>query len=325
MSKKSLIIAVIVLFVMLVSVIIILACSKDGKDGKDGADGITPTIEISDDGYWVINGEKTNVPASGNSGDGGAYVDDNPQGLDFYKQDDGTYIVSAGHAKYLSTIVIPATYKGGAVVGIDNEAFLNCSSLTSVVIPDSVTSIGDYAFRNCSSLESVVIPDRVTSIGVVAFQYCSSLESIVIPDSVKSIGDYAFLGCSSLESVYITDIEAWCNISFNDYNSNPMCNGANLYLNGELVTDININDTVSSIKDYAFYDCTSLESVVIPDSVTSIGGSVFSGCSSLTSIKYRGSEEQWESISKGDRWDEYYENGSYYKLNYTITYNYDGE
>ena len=79
--------------------------------------------------------------------------------------------------------------------------FACCSSLESVVIPDSVTSIGDQAFYDCSSLESIVIPDSVTSIGSTAFDGCSNLESVVIPDSVTSIGDEAFDNSSSLTDV----------------------------------------------------------------------------------------------------------------------------
>ena len=74
---------------------------------------------------------------------------------------------------------------------------------TDVVIPDTyeglpVTSIGNGAFTQCTSLTNVVIPDSVTNIDRWAFSYCTNLESIVIPDSVTSIGDYAFFNCTSL-------------------------------------------------------------------------------------------------------------------------------
>ena len=89
------------------------------------------------------------------------------------------------------------------VTSIGYQAFYNCASLTSVVIPDSVTSIGVSAFDGCSSLVSVEIPDSVTSIGDDAFYDCGSLGSVTIPDSVESIGDHAFYECSGLTSVKI--------------------------------------------------------------------------------------------------------------------------
>ncbi|MFR6424692.1 MAG: leucine-rich repeat domain-containing protein [Oscillospiraceae bacterium] len=87
---------------------------------------------------------------------------------------------------------IPHTIKGVTVTSIGGSAFDNCTSLTSVTIPDSVTSIGWYAFDGCTSLTSVTIPDSVTSIGRYAFDGCTSLTSVTIPDSVTSIGDGAF-------------------------------------------------------------------------------------------------------------------------------------
>lgn len=82
---------------------------------------------------------------------------------------------------------------------IVDDAFWSCSSLTSVVIPNSVTTIEDLAFCGCSSLTSVTIPDSVTSIGGMAFGGCTGLTSVTIGNSMTSIEEFAFCGCSSLD------------------------------------------------------------------------------------------------------------------------------
>ena len=137
-----------------------------------------------------------------------------------------------------------------------------------------------------NTMKTVVINSGVTSIGSYSFYRCTGLTSITIPDSVTSICNSAFSGCTSLNKVNISDIAAWCNISFNyyDLNSNPLYYAHNLYLNGELVTDLVIPDGVTSIGNYAFDGCTGLTSITIPDSVTSLGTGVFSYCTGLTSV-----------------------------------------
>ena len=190
--------------------------------------------------------------------------------------------------EYTGTVVIPesVTYSGTtySVTSIGNEAFYNCSSLTSITIPNSVTTIGDYAFKGCDGLTSITIPNSVTTIGDYAFYNCDGLTSITIPNSVTSIGYSAFSRCSGLEEVHISDLSAWCNIDFDNYDSNPLYYAHNLYLNGELVTELVIPNGVTEIKNYAFYNCSGLTSITIHNSVTSIGAIAFSECSGLTSI-----------------------------------------
>ena len=158
------------------------------------------------------------------------------------------------------------------------------SEITYNDVVCSVTSIGDDAFYYCTGLTNVVIGNSVTSIGESAFEYCSRLTSVEIPNSVTSIGGRAFFFCTGLEEVCISDLTAWYNIDFADTSANPLCFAKNLYLNGELVTELVIPDGVKEIKNYTFYCCTCLTSIIIPNSVTSIGYEAFGGCKALTSI-----------------------------------------
>ena len=169
-----------------------------------------------------------------------------------------------------------------SVTFIGDRAFYKCSSLTSIIIPDSVTSIGDHAFYNCSSLTNITIPDSVTSIGDHAFHNCSGLTSITIPDSVTSIGDHAFYNC--LTSITVSENNKYFS-SLNGVLFNKDKTELITYPIGNERTEYTIPDSVTSIGNFIFYNCSSLTSITIPDSVASIGNSAFYNCSSLTNIK----------------------------------------
>ena len=169
-------------------------------------------------------------------------------GLAYSLSSNGSYATCTGLGDAVETdIEIASLYEGLPVTSIGQQAFQSCSSLTSVVIPDSVTTIGEFAFYDCDRLTSIVIPDSVTSIGNSAFYSCYRLASVIIGDGVTSIGNSAFYYCSNLASVII-------------------------------------GDGVTSIGNSAFYYCDRLTSIVIPDSVTRIGRYAFSGCSELKRV-----------------------------------------
>lgn len=202
----------------------------------------------------------------------------------------------------------------------------------------SVTSIREYAFNHCenlafneygncrylgtdgnpyfalmqttnTTLSSYTIHEQTKIISCSAFSSCSNMTSIAIPASVITIGKYAFSSAYNLNDVYITDIEAWCNISFENADANPFCHASNLYLNQELVTELVIPGTVKEVKRDAFYSCDSLRSVIFLDGVTTVEESAFGSCDNLTNVTLCESITSIHAYSFGEynnifNWDE---------------------
>ena len=144
---------------------------------------------------------------------------------------------------------------------IPNDSFSECSNLTSISIPQGITVIGASAFYNCTGLEIVSLPDGLEKLDTAAFSYCTSLKEITLPSSVSSIGGNAFLMCKSLESIVIPE-------------------------------------KVTVLQLMTFVSCDSLAEITIPVSVTHIESSVFSSYKTSSVIKYGGTMEQWNKITK---------------------------
>lgn len=128
---------------------------------------------------------------------------------------------------------------------------------------------------------ATIIPEGTSIIGENAFYQCEGLTSINIPSTLKEIRG-AFGGCTNLKAVHIKDLSYWCNkINFWD---NPLSIAGNLYLNGELITDLVIPSDVTNISSSAFQGATCLRSLEIPDHVRSIGYGAFQGCTGLVHL-----------------------------------------
>ena len=134
------------------------------------------------------------------------------------------------------------------LTSIGVEAFVNCTELTSITIPNSVTTIGIEAFFGCSSLTSIVLPDSLVSIGASAFVWCTSLESIEIPNTVTSIGDYAFSVSGITSMVIPTSVTTI---------------GEELFAACESLTFVILPNTVTFIDDHAFVWCGSLNELIV--------------------------------------------------------------
>jgi hypothetical protein len=158
------------------------------------------------------------------------------------------YTLSSNNTKFVSLDLSGSTF-----TGIEDSAFLSCTNLTSVNIPNNISSIGDFAFNGCTSLASVTLPVNAgfTVIGASAFNRCTSLTSVNIPNSVTSIGNAAFQSCAGL-------------------------------------TGITISNSITTIEGSVFNRCTGLTSVTIPNSVTSIGDWAFGNNTNLVSVTFQG-------------------------------------
>lgn len=248
----------------------------------------------------------------------------------------GTYAFSGSSG--LTSVTIP-----NSITSIENCAFKDCSGLTSVVIPSSVTSIGDafyncngitsltfnainctscgssnfgsfgraafpstishlvigegvkkipkYFLYNCSKLKSLTIPNSVTSIGEFAFSGCSGLTLVTIPSSVTSIGGNAFANCVGRIDYTVPagflDSSSFYNYKGDLYivvdNSVTSLSNYAFGMNSAL-KEVYIPNTVTSIGDGAFQVCSNLETINLPNSLTSMGFAVFNKCDNLKVI-----------------------------------------
>lgn len=176
--------------------------------------------------------------------------------------------------------------KNSKLTHIKYAAFSGCTSLESVLIPDSLIFIEDYAFWGGESLETVSFGKGLQSLGNFAFQNCVKIESISLPSGVKSIGHSAFLGCNSIKAISIPFVGEKKEKAENPYLRyifmHPSYPDQNEYIPETLKT-VEIT-AATSIPASAFSGCTNISVISLPQSVKTIEPGAFKGCASLTSI-----------------------------------------
>lgn len=234
--------------------------------------------------------------------------------LNFKLSGDNSYYIVTGIGGLSGAITVPETYQNKPVQQIADNAFAGEISLTEITLPQSITAIGANAFADCSNLASAELSEGLTVIPESAFSGCGKLTKITIPSSVSKIEKDAFLDCELLTDVhFLGTVDDWCEIEFsyslignvlNNSDSNPLKSAENLFINGEIVTEITINsdkgvsptafinynklenvtiDMGGSIGQYAFYRCENLETLNL-NSATTIDDYAFFRCAKLAEV-----------------------------------------
>lgn len=202
---------------------------------------------------------------------------------------------------------------GNKLETIGGYAFLQCESLSNVTFPDGLQQIGDYAYQGCRSLTSVELPSTVNTVGRGAFSECESLTYMSLPEvygangstdfyfsyifsgygasdnthcipnslsrvkiTATSIPDNAFMYCKQLKTIEIPNADII---------------GSNAFYDCSSLENLVLSENLTTIQAYAFKDCYALSSIDLPSSVTSLGDYAFSGCQQLKKIELPSSVE----------------------------------
>ena len=235
-----------------------------------------------------------------------------------------TGVTTIGDAVFYSCGIVTDVSIPSSVVSIGKNSFRYCDSLINISIPEGVSSLGSYAFYICHNLASVTIPESMTSIGEEVFKYCDHLTSVYIYSENVEIGNNCFFDCADLTIFAPPGSTAQIYASNNSIPFIPINTGEGgscgasvdwtitsdgyLYIYGTgVMTDYQqsgnvspfsgnnavltatIQEGVTSVGNWAFRNCTNLQSISIPASVASIGLNAFSGCPNLTIYSVSGS------------------------------------
>jgi hypothetical protein len=182
-------------------------------------------------------------------------------------------------------VVIPAFIEGYTVTDIEDKAFENCLTMTSLSIPSTVESIGRLVVSGAKNLKSIYYYtdlicknntfrdapiEKVIFGGANAIFISSFVKEVVMTDAVTSVASEAFYSCRYLESISIGK-----NVSYI---------GARAFSQCTALSRVEISESVTYIEENAFYGCTALEEITIPASVTTLGEAAFMDCTSLNTV-----------------------------------------
>ena len=207
----------------------------------------------------------------------------------------GHPVRAIGEKAFLRCTKLVEIHLPEGITAIGESAFLECTALTQVELPDSLTELGRFAFYGCSALKEVTIPAGISVISCGAFHSCSGLTTMTLPESVAVIDSHAFRDCTGLKEITIPE-GVWC-IGHQAFYGCKNLTGITIpggvdtiysraFEGCTSLAQVTIREGVTTIDDYAFRKCKKLQAVTIPATVTDIGDWAFSGCTGLSEITF---------------------------------------
>ncbi len=193
-------------------------------------------------------------------------------------KDEFTYSLSKDKSYYSVTgyngnenyLVVPAEHNGKPVKRISDSSFIANVNLTSVELCEGIEVIEDCAFMACTKLSTIILPESLTSIGNDAFAD-SGITELNVPENVQKIGNNAFYECTSLQSITIKG-----NTQIGEY----------AFSKCTALKSVDLGSKIENLGAKAFYNCTALEKIYIPSSLKLIETNAFYGCTTLGSVEF---------------------------------------
>ncbi len=210
-----------------------------------------------------------------------AYTQEDESKIFFFDNEDGTAKVTYNRkypiqlndnnqtklTTYTGAVIIPETFvvdgKTYRVIGVDEMAFANNTTLTKLTLPESITTLGQGAFANCSAMTSINIPAAIQEIPSACFAQCKKMAAFTLPEQVKTIGSLAFANCAK-------------------------------------ASKIELNEGITTIGERAFLGCSSIKEITLPSTISKMGGNVFYRASKLTKVHVKATTPPALQDSLGD-------------------------
>ncbi|MDA7538804.1 leucine-rich repeat protein [Akkermansiaceae bacterium] len=256
-------------------------------------DGIGNNADLDDDGDGVDDdsdpfpndaNETKDTDGDGVGDNGDIFANFNDSLIRYSDEGDSVTITDC-ETSASGILIIPDTINDLPVTRIRFGAFMDCTNLTSITIPDGVTALEDWTFVNCSSLESMKIPANIASIHQVAFADNTALNSFeVSPDN-------QFFSSESgvLFNKEQTTLILYPENKDGDYQVPPSVSILSPYaFNKSVIKNITLPAGLEAIPEGAFYGCSRLEKITIPENVNVIGKQAFEDCSNLKNFFMEG-------------------------------------
>lgn len=225
------------------------------------------------------------------------------QGLEYTQHGEGYYIVKSVGTCTDKNVIIPATYEGLPVKTIGNNAFENCKTIESIVLPESVQNIRKFSFVGCTALKSITL-DHIQEIGASAFEGCTALTKVTLPSTVTVIEEKTFKGCknmttiqfpSKLVSIGVSAFEGCTKLSNLQLPDSVVTIGKGAFRECEALGSVTLPQKLSVLSSYTFEGCSNLKQVKIPDSVIKIEAYAFKLCDNLSKVFASG---KWNVTAK---------------------------